>query len=129
MQWMKSMMVAVAGLGLVAAAGAVYQQHSCSAGGQCAAPTASAVHAGSRDPMMSLVCQRSCAAKESYRAADLVEQPHARVHDLTRCPVSGVVFRVPENGPHAEYANHTYYMCCDNCVQKFAARPVKFLGG
>ena len=127
MKWRVAIVMVAAGVAL-AAMGTAYRMQSCG-GGQCASGGTLTAQAGSRDPLMSLVCQRSCAAKEPYRAADLVAQPGAHERDLTRCPVSGVVFRVPRSASHSVYGGRTYYFCCDNCVQKFTARPANFLEG
>lgn len=81
---------------------------------------------GRFDPKMSRVCEKSCAAKVPYREADLASQPGAAVGRLTRCPVSGVVFRVAVEGPRQALDGREYQFCCDSCSRLFAKEPRRF---
>ena len=105
-----------------ATAGASSADAACDGG----ATTAHATAKG-KDPVMSFVCERSCAAKVAYQEADLAPQPGAKDGDLTRCPVSGVVFEVAARNPSIEYAGHRYRLCCQGCEKKFRADPARFV--
>jgi len=94
-------------------------------GATCESSGASAAHAP--DPTMSLVCERSCAAKVPYRQDQIVSQPGARPGDLARCPVSGVVFAVHQESPTFTVRGKTYRTCCETCVTKLRKNPARFL--
>lgn len=81
---------------------------------------------GKFDPRMK-GCERSCAVTLDYRESDLAPQPGAAVGRLTRCPVSGVVFRVLENGPTEAVAGKAYRFCCKSCARLFRRSPRRFL--
>jgi len=82
---------------------------------------------GNYDAVMSGACRFSCAAQEPYREADVAAQPGAQPGQLTRCPVSGVVFHVDEKRPHVRLADHDYVFCCDICEKKFRADPAHYV--
>ena len=89
-----------------------------------------AVDTPTYDPEMASVCEMSCAASaESYSEADVVAQPGAQVGQLTRCPVSGVVFTVTEDHASHEKDGLTWYTCCGGCMKKLEGNASHFLGG
>ena len=90
-------------------------------------PTAASV--SGIDPAQSEVCKRTCATKEPHAEQELVPAAQAKVGDLTRCPVSGVVFRVSAESPQVEYSGKTLRVCCDGCAEKFREQPARFSGG
>ena len=62
-------------------------------------------------------CAVGCAEPVSdYSPGDVVDQPDAKVGDLVRCPVSGVVFRVQDESPAVEWQTKQYYTCCGGCA-------------
>lgn len=79
------------------------------------------------DPFMSMVCERSCAAKVDVDESCLVAQPGAKAGDLARCPVSGVVFLVHEDQSGLTIDGKTYVTCCETCVAKLRKDPGRFL--
>lgn len=58
---------------------------------------------------------------DKYDEAEVVAQPGAKVGDLTRCPISGSVFRVAESSPATVQKGQTYYTCCAGCVDQLEA--------
>ncbi len=90
-------------------------------------PTAASV--SGIDPAQSEVCKHTCAAKEPHADRDLVPAAQAKVGDLTRCPVSGVVFRVSAESPQVEYSGRKLRVCCGGCAEKFREQPARFGGG
>ena len=78
------------------------------------------------DFIVSGVCQMACATKLPFREADVVAQPGAGVGQLTRCPVSGVVFAVGEESVSVSHAGKDYYLCCGGCERKFMQNPTRF---
>ena len=82
---------------------------------------------GNKDMVMSVVCERSCAAHEDYAEADIVAQPGTHTGELTRCPVSGVVFRVAADNPTVRYKGREFRLCCGGCESKFRANPARFV--
>ena len=93
-----------------------------------ARPTTSSGPSAHYDPRMGSVCEMTCAARIPYKEADLVPQPGAKFGDLTRCPVSGVVFKVGKQSPHVSHAGKQYFVCCRTCAAKFQANPEHFVG-
>ena len=83
--------------------------------------------AGHYDAVMSGVCQFSCAEKQPYREADLAAQPGVRDGDLTRCPVSGVVFTAAADRPRVTFAGADYVVCCGTCADKLRKDPSHYL--
>ncbi len=71
-------------------------------------------------------CQQGCGFNEPYDPEDVVSQPGARVGDLTRCPVSDAVFVVRDDQRTVEHAGVTYYVCCDECANRFREEPSRF---
>jgi len=104
---------------------------TCAAGGSgsasCEAQGSNASLANGPDPVMSSVCERSCAAKVPYREDQIVSQPGARPGDLARCPVSGVVFAVHEDSPAYTVDGKTYRTCCGTCLTKLEKNPGRFI--
>jgi YHS domain-containing protein len=90
--------------------------------------TVAAVTTLEPDPEMAGVCQRSCATHAPYDEADVAAQPGAAVGQLTRCPVSGVVFTVDQNGTAVTHGGRTWYLCCGGCERKFRQDPARFTG-
>ena len=82
---------------------------------------------GTFDPEMSKVCQRGCATKLEYTEDMIVKQPGAKVGDLTRCPVSGVVFKITAESIHARYQGDEFFFCCGGCAKKFEEMPSHFV--
>lgn len=78
------------------------------------------------DPMMSTVCRFSCAAQD-YDEAQVAVQPGVHEGELTRCPVSGVVFEVGDERPTIAAGEDQYRLCCDGCAEKFEAEPTRFV--
>lgn len=70
----------------------------------------------------------TCAAKIPYKDADLVPQPGAKLRNLTRYPVSGVVFKIAQQSPRILYAGKQYVLSCPTCAKKFQADPEHFVG-
>ncbi|MBI1796616.1 MAG: hypothetical protein HYR74_06140 [Candidatus Eisenbacteria bacterium] len=98
---------------------------SCAAGSHASA-AAAGCPTGAFDAGMSGACGKSCAAK-NVTAADIVAQPGAIAGKATRCPVSGVVFRVDATKPRVRFAGNDYVMCCDACAKKFKKDPKRFV--
>jgi hypothetical protein len=73
------------------------------------------------------MCQGSCAAKIAYQESDIVPQPGAREGDLTRCVVSGVVFKVSSGNPKTAHAGNDYILCCQACAERFSANPALYV--
>ena len=99
-------------------------------GASCAADAAGAKVAGKRvgnDPAMTAICQKACATQIAFKDADVVAQPGVRRGDLTRCPVSGVVFKVGFTHPTIGYRGGSYRFCCSMCSKQFKARPARFV--
>jgi hypothetical protein len=71
------------------------------------------------------VCQ-ACGSEPVHSEKDVVAPALARPGDLTRCPVSTVVFRVEPDSPRVEHAGKRGYVCCEGCKQHFDAAPAKF---
>lgn len=78
------------------------------------------VSPGGIDPAVTAACQ-GCATKTPYEEKDVVAQPGAKVGDLARCPVSGVVFQVTETSPVVTRDGGPLYVCCAMCQAKAAA--------
>lgn len=78
------------------------------------------------DPVMSSACRFSCATQQPYEEKDVAPQPGAKMGQLTRCPVSGVVFAVDEGRPRLRHARADYVFCCDRCAAKFQKHPERF---
>jgi YHS domain-containing protein len=81
----------------------------------------------SPDLLMSVMCERACAAKVEYRDDQVVSQPGARPGDLTRCPVSGVVFLVQQENSRHSQRGRTWFTCCETCTAKLRKNPERFL--
>ena len=64
---------------------------------------------------------------ENVPADKIKAQPGLTVGDITRCPVSGEVFRIKATSPKAVVDGKTFYFCCKRCVGKFEKNPTKFL--
>ena len=79
------------------------------------------------DPLMSRVCEKSCAVKIPFQESELAPQPDAPAGRLTRCPVSGVVFRAREEGPRALEHGRAYRFCCNSCARLFRADARRFV--
>ena len=89
-----------------------------------AAPEAKTSH----DPLMAVACQMSCARKaDTYAEADIVSQPGAKVGDLVRCPVSGVVFAVTKDHTQVDVGGKPYFTCCGTCGEKLKEDPKRFV--
>jgi YHS domain-containing protein len=56
-------------------------------------------------------------------------QPGLAVGDITRCPVSGEVFRIKANSPKVTVAGKDWYLCCRRCTARFESNPQKYTGG
>ena len=114
--------------GMCSSKASVGGESACSdAGADASAHAAAAGAKGHEDPLMAMVCERSCAAKAPYRDEMVMAQPNTRVGDLTRCPVSGVVFTVTEDNPDIVYHGAHYRLCCGGCEKKFRANPARFV--
>jgi hypothetical protein len=78
-------------------------------------------------------CQGSCGAHADHAQDGVVEQP-AAMGDRTYCPVSGAVFTIDGERPHASVGGHTIYFCCAACASYFEAHQseivtARHLGG
>ena len=82
-------------------------------------------HDHARGEEHAAMCSASL-TKAEYADEKIYEQPGVQMGQLTRCPISGAVFRVSETSPHAEQKGEDYYVCCGGCVdvlkQSFARR-------
>jgi hypothetical protein len=119
--------VLVAGL-LAAGAGTAYLKNGmpCGAGGH-ASSSDPAGATGEHDPTMAAACRFSCAAHEPFDEKDVVAQPGVVDGRLTRCPVSGVVFRVDQARPRVRLARGEYVVCCETCAGKLERHPEQFV--
>jgi hypothetical protein len=111
----------------VAAEPAACSSATAAACGPTSAPTSGS--ASGIDPAQSEVCKRTCATKEPHAEQELVPAAQATVGELTRCPVSGVVFRVSAESPQVEYSGRKLRVCCGGCAEKFREQPARFGGG
>jgi YHS domain-containing protein len=92
------------------------EQMGCGGGGEEAAAKPAVEHA--EDEMEAL---------ENVPADKIKAQPGLTVGDITRCPMSGEVFRIKANSPKSVVDGKTYYLCCKRCVGKFEKNPAKYL--
>ena len=74
---------------------------------------------------MNTLCQKSCAV-QNYDPDDLVSPAKASIGDLTRCPVSGVVFRVTQFSPMVKFEDKEIYTCCGSCETIYNHDPEKY---
>jgi hypothetical protein len=72
----------------------------------------------SPDPVMSTKCGKACSYRGKIKNA-IVDQASAKIGDLVRCPVSGVVFRVTKDSKTIQSDGRTQYVCCNACLQRF----------
>ena len=101
---------------------------SASAGAAACGPeTKKASGARQSDEELARFCQKHCAA-QSFNEKDVVPGPQAKVGDLTRCPVSGVVFRITGETPRVEHAGRGRWVCCPGCADHFHDNPARFSG-
>jgi len=63
-------------------------------------------------------CQKSC-GMHPPKDATIVLQPHATRGDVTRCVVSGALFRIGDQTPQRVYGNRIVYVCCESCGRYF----------
>jgi YHS domain-containing protein len=96
-------------------------------GSSCGSEDAGAREASSYDAVMSGVCRFSCATQKPYDEAAVAAQPGAHAGQLTRCPVSGVVFEIDAERPRVAVAGKDYFACCGNCAEKLQKHPERFL--
>jgi YHS domain-containing protein len=68
----------------------------------------------------------SCAAK-NYDKNRIVINSLAKQGELTKCPISGVVFTITENTGIIKYGDKTYHTCCGSCANMFSDQPSKYL--
>lgn len=67
-------------------------------------------------------CSVGCAHPiEDYEPSDVVDQPGAKVGQLARCPISGVIFQITEESPSVEWDGKQYYVCCGGCAERLKA--------
>ena len=75
-------------------------------------------------------CREACDdAGRSFDETQVVPLKQAGLGDLTRCPVSGAVFRVSADTPRVEHSGRTHWVCCDGCAEKFRESPARFDDG
>lgn len=128
-KWMIGGLVAVAVLGY----GAFQLQPqarvmlAAATGSSCGSEDAGTRQAGSYDAVMSGVCRFSCATEKPYHEAAVAAQPGAHAGQLTRCPVSGVVFEIDAERQRVAVAGNDYFVCCGNCAEKLQKHPEEFL--
>lgn len=77
------------------------------------------------DAKMSWVCEMNCAAK-NYDKNKVVANSKAKPGDLTKCPVSGVVFTIVEGSGTIRHNDITYHTCCGTCANMYAEDSVKY---
>ena len=77
------------------------------------------------DPDMANVCG-ACASDVSG-ASTIVSQPDVSDGSFTRCPVSGVTFRVEPHRPMVRHGGQHFRFCCAGCAKKFEENPMLFL--
>lgn len=66
-------------------------------------------------------------SESTTNAADVLPNDGTRkVGDITKCPVSGDVFKVSSESASTEHKGGTYYFCCKGCINKFKANPERF---
>jgi len=82
---------------------------------------------GKFDSGYSSGCQMACASKGNFSKTQINEQPNVKVGDLTRCPVSGVVFKVKPNSAQTKFLGESLYFCCDSCKQRFFKESKRFV--
>ena len=63
------------------------------------------------------VCSHSLTESE-YAEEKIFSQPGVTVGQLTRCPISGSVFRVSDVSPRTEQKGETYFTCCGGCIDQ-----------
>lgn len=66
-------------------------------------------------------CQAACGAHVEGADPSIVAQPGASIGQRVYCPVSGAVFTVGAEHPHAEVDGHTVWFCCTGCAAYFEA--------
>ncbi len=66
-------------------------------------------------------CQAACGAHVEGADPTIVPQPGASIGQRTYCPVSGAVFTVAADHPHADVDGHTIWFCCAGCAAYFEA--------
>lgn len=66
-------------------------------------------------------CQSACGAHVEGDQPDIVAQPGASIGQRTYCPVSGAVFEVEADHPHADVDGQTLWFCCAGCAAYFEA--------
>ncbi len=86
--------------------------------------TALGIGTKSIDPTITAACQ-GCATKIAYEEKDIVAQPGAKVGDLAKCPVSGVVFQVTDKSPRITRDGAELFTCCAMCQAKAKADAAK----
>jgi hypothetical protein len=64
-------------------------------------------------------CERTCGFHGRVNENKIVEQPGAKVGDLARCPVSGVIFEVKPDNPQVTLNGKRYFTCCAACAANF----------
>jgi len=75
------------------------------------------------DSKQNKICQRGCAEKSmNYTDADVKPNANAVIGKVTKCPVSGVMFRVKKSTPKIEHNGKNYQFCCNSCALKFKAK-------
>ena len=90
-------------------------------------PAAHTRAVGVYDPKVAEACEAGCAEHDDYDPATVVAQPGAKVGDLTRCPVSGVVFEVMPDQASVEVDGDRWFTCCTSCAGKLKETPSKFV--
>lgn len=72
-------------------------------------------------------CEQACGFHGQIDEKKISQQPGAKVGDLVRCPVSGVVFEVKAETSQVTLNGKRYYACCASCAANFEQKK-KVLG-
>jgi len=105
------------------------EQKSCCNGKTCTIPGMSSLTklTGVSDikGMLGGMCQKACGMNH-YDEGDVVLPAVATVGDITKCPVSGAIFKVKETSPIVTVEGNDYYTCCSTCAGLLDQQPDLF---
>jgi len=78
------------------------------------------------DPKMNKICKRGCAEKSvNYKKDEVAPNGNASIGEVTKCPISGVIFRVKKTTPKFQHNGKSYQFCCRTCAAKFKSKVKK----
>ncbi len=110
-----SFLIFILAFAVLAGAGTLIWKHYRNCSGDCR----------NYDTKMSWVCEMSCAAK-NYEKDKVVSNSTAKPGELTKCPISGVVFTVNENSGIVKRGDFTYHTCCGTCANMYTEDSSKY---